>query len=75
MAEMYIFLWAGGGYQFSDPLDTLEPQATANKRGEMLRRIFGPICVEGQWRSRYNDSGELDMLYAWKRTTQPVKSF
>ena len=21
----------------------------------MLRRILGPVCVEGQWRSRYND--------------------
>ena len=28
---------------------------------KMLRRILGPVCVEGQWRSRYND--ELYELY------------
>ena len=22
---------------------------------KMLRRILGPVCVEGQWRSHYND--------------------
>ena len=27
----------------------------------MLRRIVGPVCVEGQWRSRYND--ELYEMY------------
>ena len=60
---------------------------------KMLSRILGPLCVEEQWRSRYNDeqygmygdlayraayqarSGGLAMLYAWKRTTQPVKFF
>ena len=28
---------------------------------KMLRRILGPVCVEGQWRSRYND--ELYEMY------------
>ena len=27
----------------------------------MLRRILGPVCVEGQWWSRYND--ELYEMY------------
>ena len=28
---------------------------------KMLRRILGPVCVEGQWRSCYND--ELYEMY------------
>ena len=39
---------------------------------KMLRRIFGPICVEGQWRSSYNDElyemyGDLTVLQRIKR--------
>ena len=38
----------------------------------MLRKIFGPICVAGYWRSRTNEEvrqlyGELDVVTKLKR--------
>ena len=46
----------------------------------MLRRILGPVRVEGQWRSRYND--KLYEMYGYFTVVQriqlaqaPVKSF
>ena len=37
----------------------------------MLRRILGPVCLEGQWRSRYND--ELYEMYADLTVVQRIK--
>ena len=37
----------------------------------MLRRILGPECVEGQWRSRYND--ELYEMYGDLTAVQRIK--
>ena len=37
----------------------------------MLRRILGPVCVEGQWRSRYND--ELYEMYGDLPVVQRMK--
>ena len=38
---------------------------------KMLRRILGPVCVEGQWRSRYND--ELYEMYGDFTVVQRIK--
>ena len=38
---------------------------------KMLRRILGPVCVEGQWRSRYND--ELYEMYGDLTVVQRIK--
>ena len=37
----------------------------------MLRRILGPVCVEGQWMSRYND--ELYKMYSDLTVVQLIK--
>ena len=37
----------------------------------MLRRILGPVYVEGQWRSRYND--ELYEMYDDLTVVQRIK--
>ena len=38
---------------------------------KMLRRILGPVCVKGQWRSRYND--ELYKMYGDLTVVQRIK--
>ena len=38
---------------------------------KMLRRILGPVCEEGQWRSRYN--GELYEMYEDITVLQRIK--
>ena len=38
---------------------------------KMLRRILGPVCVEGQWKSRYND--ELYEMYGDVTVVQHIK--
>jgi hypothetical protein len=40
---------------------------------KILRRIYGPICEEDIWKSRYNDEvyqlyGETDLVTAIKKT-------
>jgi len=40
---------------------------------QILRRIYGPICEEDTWRSRYNDElyhlyGKIDLVTAIKKT-------
>jgi hypothetical protein len=40
---------------------------------KLLRRIYGPICEEGTWRSRYDDElyhlyGETDLVTEIKKT-------
>ena len=45
-------------------------RASAFER-KMLRRILGPVCVEGQWRSRYND--ELYEMYGDLTVVQRIK--
>ena len=47
-----------------------ETLLTAFER-KMLRRILGPVCVEGQWRSRYND--ELHEMYGDLTVVQRIK--
>ena len=38
---------------------------------KMLRRILGPVCVAGQWRSHYND--ELYEMYGDLTVVQRIK--
>ena len=38
---------------------------------KVLRTIYGPVCVDGEWRTRYNH--ELDSLYKDDHVTKKVR--
>ena len=38
---------------------------------KVLRTIYGPVCVDGEWRTRYNH--ELYSLYKYDQVTKKIR--